>query len=45
MIMTLEVYICAVGGREGAKLEGQVLITEDGFENGTSYSFYKRLLG
>ncbi|MDE0809794.1 MAG: hypothetical protein OSB69_10775 [Alphaproteobacteria bacterium] len=43
--MTSEVYIGPVGGREGVKLEGQVLITEDWFENDTSYSFYERLLG
>ena len=45
MVMTAEVYIGAVGGREGIKLEDQVIITEDGFENMTSYPFDERLLG
>ena len=45
MVMTAEVYIGAVGGHEGVKLEDQVIITEDGFENMTSYPFDDRLLG
>ena len=43
--MTSEVYIGAVGGREGVKLEDQMLITEVRLENVTSYSFYEQLLG
>jgi Xaa-Pro aminopeptidase len=43
--MTAEVYIGAVGGREGIKLEDQVIITEDGMENMTRYPFDERLLG
>ena len=45
MTMCVEAYIGAVGGRDGVKLEDQVLITEDGFENLTSSPFDERLLG
>ncbi len=45
MTMTAEVYIGEVGGREGVKLEDQVLITEDGCENLTRAPFDPRLLG
>lgn len=45
MVMTAEAYIGAVGGREGVKLEDQVIITEDGVENMTRYHFDERLLG
>jgi Xaa-Pro aminopeptidase len=45
MIMTWEVYVGAVGGREGVKLEDQVLITEDGLENVAGYGFDEQLLG
>ena len=43
--MTSEIYIGDVDDREGVKLEDQVLITENGFENETSYGFDERLLG
>ena len=44
MVLTSEAYIGAVGGTVGVKLEDQVLITETGFENLTSYPFEERLL-
>lgn len=45
MMICVEVYAGAVGGREGVKLEEQVLITEDGYECMTKYPFDPRLLG
>lgn len=39
MTICVEVYCGEKGGREGVKLEDQVLITEDGFENLTKYPF------
>ena len=45
MILCVEAYIGAVGGREGIKLEDQVLITEDGYENLTKYPFDAALMG
>jgi len=44
MLICVEVYAGAVDGREGVKLEDQVLITEDGYENLTRYPFESRLL-
>ncbi len=44
MVMCVEAYVGAVGGREGVKLEDQVLITETGYENLTHYPFEERLL-
>jgi Xaa-Pro aminopeptidase len=44
MAICVEVYAGEVGGKEGVKLEDQVLITEDGYENLTSYPFEERLL-
>lgn len=44
MVMCVEAYIGAVGGKEGVKLEDQVLITETGFELLTHYPFEQRLL-
>ena len=37
--MCVEVYAGEVGGKNGVKLEDQVLITEDGYENMTKYPF------
>ena len=42
--MCVEAYIGAVGGEEGVKLEDQVIITEDGYENLTKYPFEEKLL-
>ncbi|PWQ92734.1 dimethylsulfonioproprionate lyase DddP [Leucothrix pacifica] len=42
--LCVEAYIGAVGGHEGVKLEDQVIITEDGFENLTRYPFEEKLL-
>jgi Xaa-Pro aminopeptidase len=44
MTLCVEAYVGAVGGREGVKLEDQVLITEEGVENLTSYPFEAALL-
>ncbi len=44
MTVCVEAYIGAVGGKEGVKLEDQVIITEDGFENLTHYPFEAELL-
>ena len=44
MMLCVEAYIGEVGGREGVKLEDQVLITEFGYENLTRYSFDQRLI-
>ncbi len=44
MTICVEAYIGAVGGKEGVKLEDQVLITEDGVENLTRYPFEQALL-
>ena len=45
MVLTAEVYAGEVGGREGVKLEDQLLITDSGFENLTRAPFDPRLLG
>ena len=45
MVLTVETYIGAVGGREGVKLEDQVLITEDGHELLSHFPFDERLMG
>lgn len=44
MTLCVEAYVGAVGGREGVKLEDQVLITENGAENLTSCHFDEKLL-
>lgn len=44
MVLCVEAYFGAVGGREGVKLEDQVLITETGYENLTTVPFDQRLL-
>ena len=44
MVLCVEVYCGKKDGREGVKLEDQVLITEDGYENLISYPFEERLL-
>ncbi|MDJ0778577.1 MAG: Xaa-Pro peptidase family protein [Gammaproteobacteria bacterium] len=44
MVLCVEVYCGEKDGHEGVKLEDQVLITEDGYENLTRYPFEERLL-
>ena len=45
MVLCVEVYLGEVGGREGVKLEDQVLITEDGHELLSRYPFDPKLMG
>lgn len=44
MVLCVEAYAGAVGGAEGVKLEEQILITKDGFENFSHAPFEARLL-
>lgn len=44
MFICVETYCGAVGGREGVKLEQQVLITETGYDDITQYPFEKKLI-
>lgn len=44
MVLCVEAYVGAVGGREGVKLEDQVLITETGYENLTHYPYERAFL-
>jgi Xaa-Pro aminopeptidase len=44
IMLCVEAYVGAKGVHEGVKLEDQVLITEDGFENLTNYPWDARLL-
>jgi Xaa-Pro aminopeptidase len=44
MTICVEVYLGEKDGKEGVKLEDQVLITEDGYENLTRYPFEEKLL-
>ena len=45
MVLCVEALVGEVGGAFSIKLEDQVLITEDGHENLTSYPFYPALMG
>ena len=45
MCLCVESYVGEVGGREGVKLEEQVLITEDGCERLSRFPFEEDLLG
>jgi Xaa-Pro aminopeptidase len=45
MVMCVEALVGAVGGDFSIKLEDQVLITEDGYENLTTYPFDAALMG
>jgi len=45
MALCVEAYVGAVGGREGVKLEEQVLITEAGYEKLSSAPFDEKLMG
>ena len=44
MALCVEAYIGAVGGKDGIKLENQLLVTETGYENLTSYPFDESFL-
>jgi len=44
MTLCVEAYIGAVGGKNGIKLEDQVLITETGYENMTTAPFDEKLM-
>ena len=45
MVLCVEALVSPEGGDFSIKLEDQVLITEDGYENLTAYSFDERLMG
>lgn len=45
MVFCVEAYIGAVGGKNGVKLEDQVVITEDGYEVMSKYPFEEKFLG
>ena len=45
MVLSVETFVGEVGGKEGIKLENEVLITHDGHEVITDYPFEPRLLG
>ncbi|GGH26294.1 dimethylsulfoniopropionate lyase DddP [Cribrihabitans marinus] len=45
MVLCVEAAVGEVGGDFSIKLEDQVLITEDGFENLSTYPFDERLMG
>jgi len=44
MVFCVEAYVGEVGGRNGVKLEDQVVITEDGYEVMSKYPFEEKLL-
>ena len=44
MMLCVEAYIGAIGGKEGIKLEDQVLITDDGYECLSQYPYEDSLL-
>jgi Xaa-Pro aminopeptidase len=45
MVLCVEALVGAVGGDFSIKLEDQVLVTEDGYENLSKYPFDARLMG
>ncbi|NNE57965.1 MAG: aminopeptidase P family protein [Hellea sp.] len=45
MVLCVEAYVGKDDGIEGIKLENQVLVTDTGFENLTTYPYDERLLG
>ena len=45
MTLCVECYAGKVGGRDGVKLEDQVLITETGYELLSTYPHDERLMG
>ena len=44
MMLCVEAYVGEVGGPDGIKLEDQVLVTEEGVENLTTYPFDPKLM-
>ncbi len=44
MALCVEAYVGAVRGKEGVKLEDQIIITETGFENLTKFPFENKFL-
>jgi Xaa-Pro aminopeptidase len=44
MVLCVEAYVGKVGGKEGVKLENQVLVTESGYEDLTRLPFEPALL-
>ncbi|MYL32067.1 M24 family metallopeptidase [Pontibacillus yanchengensis] len=44
MVLSVESYIGSPGGKEGVKLEEQLLVTEDGVENFSDFPFEPKLL-
>jgi Xaa-Pro aminopeptidase len=44
MVICVEVYVGEDGGSHGVKLEDQVLVTQDGFENMTRFPFEEAFL-
>jgi len=45
MVLCVEALIAEIDGGFSIKLEDQVLITEDGYENLSAYPFDPRLMG
>ncbi len=45
MVLCVEALVSPEGGDFSIKLEDQVLVTEDGYENLTKYPFCPRLMG
>ncbi len=45
MVLCVESYVAEVGGREGVKLEEEVLVTEHGIERISRFPFDETLLG
>ncbi|WP_236560998.1 Xaa-Pro peptidase family protein [Pontibacillus sp. HMF3514] len=44
MVLSVESYIGSPGGKEGVKLEEQLLVTEDGVENFSDFPFEQKLM-
>ena len=45
MVLSFEALVSPEGGDFSIKLEDQILVTENGFENLTTYPFDPRLMG
>lgn len=44
MVLCVEAYVGEVGGKDGIKLENQLLVTETGYELLTRYPFEESFL-